>query len=384
MTRNILAEDPREVNRLSLTEQAFDNLKRAIDAGEYTHLCSPEPITPEQHAATNRTRNLCEIFRLQEYVSTFPSGCGAEKAKNETALDIALGYIGRGWNPVPIPFREKGPRGKEWQKRIIDASNAEQFFNCGEQNIGILLGPSSNGLCDIDLDCPEALLIAPYLLPKSSAVFDRTSKRFSHTLYYSADCAELVGKAAAQFKDPNKFDNDAMLLELRVGAGGKAAQTVFPGSIHTSGEEINWEQGYAGEPLRIDGAVLLRAGGIAAAACLFARYWPSIGARHDAALCLGGFLARGGMPARDAELFAEAVAKAAGADRDGVADTIRCVRDAVNDYAKGTETIYGFPATVEKFGEKTARKCAEWLGFECRDGDGDEREPETRHSSFLP
>ena len=26
-----------------------------------------------------------------------------------TALDIALNYIKRGWAPVPVPYRQKGP-----------------------------------------------------------------------------------------------------------------------------------------------------------------------------------------------------------------------------------------------------------------------------------
>jgi hypothetical protein len=56
-------------------------------------------------------------------------------------LDVALAYIRRGWNPVPIPFKKKKPIDRDWQNRIIDEATAPRFFNAGLQNIGIQLGP---------------------------------------------------------------------------------------------------------------------------------------------------------------------------------------------------------------------------------------------------
>src|SRR3712207_8239719 len=32
------------------------------------------------------------------------------------------------------------------------------------------------------------------------------------------------------------------ILEVRIGGGGKGAQTVFPGSVHESGEPIEWDR----------------------------------------------------------------------------------------------------------------------------------------------
>jgi hypothetical protein len=52
-------------------------------------------------------------------------------------------------------------------------------------NVGIVLGPSSQGLTDVDLDCVEAIAIAPYILPRTEAIFGRASKRASHWLYYT-------------------------------------------------------------------------------------------------------------------------------------------------------------------------------------------------------
>jgi hypothetical protein len=65
----------------------------------------------------------------------------------DSILDIALDYIDRRyWKPIPIPYREKYPTLDDWGKLEITAANASQYFNGALQNIGVLLGPKSNGL----------------------------------------------------------------------------------------------------------------------------------------------------------------------------------------------------------------------------------------------
>src|SRR5262245_10050666 len=118
-----------------------------------------------------------------------------------TPLDIALNYIKRGWNPVPIPYRTKAPEGTGWHARVIDASSAPRYFDGGEMNIGVVLGPTSHGLTDVDLDCAEAIAIAPYLMPTTNAIFGHASKRASHWLYCT-DLARTTDAAALQYRDP--------------------------------------------------------------------------------------------------------------------------------------------------------------------------------------
>jgi hypothetical protein len=186
-----------------------------------------------------------------------------------TLLEIASGYCVRRWNPVPLVFKEKRPIGTAWSKRRIDVSNVARFFNGGQQNIGVQLGPPSNNLTDCDLDCAEALVIAPGLLPQTGAIFGRASARGSHRLYYT-DLSDTVGKAALQFKDPILAagdDDKAMLLELRIGGGRKGAQSVFPGSVHPSGEAIEWENG-GGDPAQVDGPALEKTAKRIVAGCL--------------------------------------------------------------------------------------------------------------------
>ena len=91
-------------------------------------------------------------------------------------LQIALGYIKRGFNPVPVSRRTKKPIGYEWQKRSITAKTAPDYFNGADLNIGVQMAPRSNGLTDIDLDCREAVAVASLLLPKTNASRRRRSR----------------------------------------------------------------------------------------------------------------------------------------------------------------------------------------------------------------
>ena len=204
------------------------------------------------------------------------------------ALAAARDYIERGWAPIPVPFRTKGPLLDEWQTLRINAETAPNFFNGAPQNIGIILGAASGGLCDLDLDCSEAIAAAPYLLP-GLPVFGHASKRGSHWIYQTNLC-ETQDRAALKFMGSDKHG----LLEVRIGARGLAAQTIFPPSVHVSGEPIEWEDGGPGKITDIDGDELLQHGRRLAAAAEIARNYPKVGGRHDAAFVLGGFLARCG------------------------------------------------------------------------------------------
>src|SRR5262249_13846374 len=157
-----------------------------------------------------------------------PMNSKAERAterKLPTPLETARGYHKRSWNTVPLSRQTKKPIGAEWQKRRLDSKRVAEAFNSADMNVGVQLGPVGDGLTDVDLDCPEAVAIGPMLLPKSNNIFGRASKRRSHWLYTTA-LAERVNKACLQFKDPA---GGTMMLELKIGGGGKGSQSVFPG-----------------------------------------------------------------------------------------------------------------------------------------------------------
>jgi Bifunctional DNA primase/polymerase, N-terminal len=204
-------------------------------------------------------------------------------------LSAALAYIALGWAPIPVPHREKGPLADSWQDIRVNPETATAYFNGAKQNIGVILGEASGGLTDVDLDCPEASAAAGYILP-ATAVFGHASKPASHWVYRT-NLSETQDRAAIKFMGSDKTG----LLEVRMGAGGRAAQTVFPPSTHVSGEPIEWAGRGPSEIVDVDGDELIQSASRLAAASELARNYPKVGGRHDAAFVLGGFLARCGL-----------------------------------------------------------------------------------------
>jgi hypothetical protein len=274
-----------------------------------------------------------------------------------TALDIALDYIGRGWNPVPVDYRAKKPStGNGWQLRVIDAASAPHYFNGGPRNIGVMA-------------------VAPYVLPRTGAIFGRASSRAAHRLYYT-DLSVNADKAVLIFNDPT---TGGRVLELRIG-GASGAQTVFPGSTHKeTGEPITWEE--TGEPASVDGDDLARRIHELAACSLIARYWPAPGlkARHNAALIVGGFLARAGKSAGEIKVTAEAIARAA-SDNEW-RNRREAAEDAANAFHAGKHA-YGLTGMREQFGQEVADQIAEWLGYDYNSEHGPETSTKTDKSDW--
>lgn len=270
-----------------------------------------------------------------------------------TALDVARAYLARGWAPIPVPFRRKGPVLAGWSALRLGPEDLAAHFNGQPSNVGVLLGEPSGGLVDIDLDCAEALRLAPVFLPPTRSRFGRASKRASHWLYVVTTPLETE-----KFADPDVQDEDrGMLVELRSTGG----QTVFPGSVHPSGERIGWDED--GELARGDGATLRRAVAELAAACLLARHWPSEGRRHQAALAAAGLLARGVTEDR-AVLIVQSAADAAG---DEEARARR--RDVVSTVARiaAGEPVTGGPTLAELLrgdGTRVVATLRHWLGLQ--------------------
>src|SRR5690349_20118585 len=112
-------------------------------------------------------------------------------------------YERRNWVIVPVPGGEKQPAVKGWNIKNFAVDN----FAPG-MNVAVRLGEHSGGLVDIDLDCIEAIELAPLYLPPTDAVFGRASKPQSHRLYVAQ------GAVFGSFHDP-LFKGKNTLLELR-------------------------------------------------------------------------------------------------------------------------------------------------------------------------
>jgi hypothetical protein len=272
-----------------------------------------------------------------------------------SALSIALDLIARGIAPVPVKPGKKNPDITGWPSLVITAENAHQYFNGADLNVGAIWGPRSGNRCDVDLDCPEAIKLAPYFLPPTGSIYGRASKRRSHYLYIVDDPGT---KATIPFKDENK----QMIVELRVGGGDKGSQSVMPGSVHKSGELMEWdEDGAEGETALL---TLKKAEMKIAVGTLLMRCWPEecpTSTRHDLALGVGGFLARAGWSPDEVHHFIEAICR----ETDGAEwalDHARTARDSALAFADGKEAR-GFPWLKDELGEAVAKQIAKHLGY---------------------
>ena len=56
-----------------------------------------------------------------------------------------------------------------WQNLRLTEADVPTCFN-GVGNVGVILGKASDGLTDCDLDCREAVELAPKVLPETGTV----------------------------------------------------------------------------------------------------------------------------------------------------------------------------------------------------------------------
>lgn len=164
-------------------------------------------------------------------------------------LSQALEYAGAGWLVVPIhgvvrpgvctcpkgadcPSAGKHPIPDEWQ--IAATDDVEQvddwFRKHPYANVGIRLGERS-GIIDIECDDDEAENV---LLGIFDGEFPDTptfaGKRGRHRLFKWRDDLPFPEKAVWKIGK----------LEFRTGSGAKGAQSVFPPSMHASGNRYTW------------------------------------------------------------------------------------------------------------------------------------------------
>jgi len=263
-----------------------------------------------------------------------------------TAYDsraIARDLLNRKLAPIPVRPRSKKAVIESWQDLQIGPDKIADYF-AGSENVGVSLGSPSGWRVDVDLDATETLLTADHFLRPTGAVFGRASKRRSHWVFI---CRDVKTK---KFADPRKRKGKkSMLVELR----STGCQTIAPGSVHPSGERVEWDED--GEPAEVAAEDLTDAVASIAAAALLARYWHD-GQRHDAALALAGGLKRLGWSPERIGRFVEAVGHAAGDEE--IRDRVRAARDTLE--REGNTT--GWPTLEKIVGNDIVSKVRDWLG----------------------
>jgi P4 family phage/plasmid primase-like protien len=268
-----------------------------------------------------------------------------------TIADAAREYARRGWKPVPLGRKTKKPIDKGWATHPFTPAQ----FNGNSQNVALQLGAVSGGLVDVDLDCLDAIGLAPEFLPTTDAIFGRRSKPCSHQLYVS-DLCETEKQAAIQFKQYHDGKAGPVIVELRVGANGKGAHTTVPPSMHASGELVQWVSD--GEPARVPAADLKRSVLDLAVTALLKPHYPGKGSRQEGALVLGGVLARAGWDAARIAHVVAVLARAAGDDE--AQKRIEAAVGAIALKANGA-AVPGLPRLAGLWGKDVADTLAKWL-----------------------
>jgi hypothetical protein len=238
------------------------------------------------------------------------------------------------------------PIRKGWSNTPLPADELASEFKNPQANIGILMGQVSGNLIDVDLDCPEAVAIAPDLLPPTEAIFGRASRGASHRLY--------------QVNTPIKserisFDKN-VLLELR----SDGAQTMVPPSLHPSGENVTWIK--SGPAALVEADDLLRRVRYVAAGVILINAWPTAGTRHDLSLGIAASMAKAGIDQDFVEDFIRTVCEHAN-DEESAA-RVRNVRDAFDRVSRG-ENTYGLPKMAEIIGQNAASEFSRLIGLKA-------------------
>jgi hypothetical protein len=267
-------------------------------------------------------------------------------------------YFRLGYTPVPLPPRSKRAVLPDWQNLHFEAEEELDKYFPGNrpQNVGILNGAPSRGLLDVDLDCPQVLVLGDRFLPVTGRESGRPSRPRSHRWYRAAGVPGRTRRFDDVGADPTR------MVELL----STGSQTVVAPSIHPDPPYERYEWQVFGEPTVVEYTALLAAVQRLAAAALIARHWPpnpppgEHGSRQDAALALSGGLARARRDERDITTFIEGVCLAAG-DPD-VDQRLSAVPHSVRKAAAG-EHVRGWPSLAELVGDQVVSKARAWLGL---------------------
>lgn len=264
-------------------------------------------------------------------------------------------YSERGWHLVPIFKDLKGPTEPGWGSRTWEADDFK-----GATGIGMVTGPSSNDVVEVDLDDKQryAHALAPNFSPKTGMISGREGNPLSHYWYRSP------GAPHEKFKDPVTGE---MLLELRGNPDKKEIQTVIPPSV-CEGKRRHWDT--EGEPATVDAAELHSRAALVAAGALICRNAPKEHGRHNFGQALSGFLRQGGMSFEDAEFFIRGIVTAIN-ERHGEGcvwenDWLKSLEDTDAKIKAGEKEIAGRAALITALGDKgevIVKTLVKWLGL---------------------
>src|SRR5262249_34833819 len=142
------------------------------------------------------------------------------------------------------------------------------------------------------------------------------------------------------------------IVEVR----GNGHCTVFPGSVHESGEAIEFHSRYDYDPSQSTWSALKKAASNIAIATVLFKAWIS-GPRHEMALCIAAKLARLGWTHAEVSDLIKAIATEAKDEE--LNDRLLAVKTTFERYNQ-KKPISGEERFEELLGETTARNIHDW------------------------
>jgi len=144
------------------------------------------------------------------------------------------------WKGANCGTPGKHPVETAWEVGATDDEDTilEWFEGSKPTNVGLLLGPKS-GVIDVEIDGPEAQEVWNNLGLGEVETPTYTAGRGPHRLFRWQD-----GLPPVQVKK-------VMGLEVRLGNGGKASQSVMPPSTHHTGKSYQWVPGLSPDDVEL-------------------------------------------------------------------------------------------------------------------------------------
>lgn len=216
-----------------------------------------------------------------------------------------------------------------------------------------MLGGASGGLVDLDLDTAESVAVARAYFGQAPS-FGRASSPQSHYLvkvYGLPD--DFTRRALRRRAVEGGPKGGEVFVEVR----GNRHQTMFPPSVHPSGEQVEWGEGWGdfrnvlsaleAQALTLD--VLTERAERVYQLALLARSWPAQGSRHDVAVAVAGWMGHSGWGEAEARRAMQAICSAAG-DTAELSDRLTAVGSTFARLA-ARQQVQGYRSVVSMLGE---------------------------------
>ena len=291
-------------------------------------------------------------------------------------LAAALAYVDRGWHVFPADLSDgqkkshksaKRSNGANWGMTRDPDEIRRDFSKPGRDAIGIPTG-AINGVFVVETDTVEGHdvdgLAALKQLEAEHGALPDTLMAESPT-----------GSIHRYFQHPGiNIKSSAGRLGPGIDVKGDGGMVIAPPSLRPGKGEYRWlnDAPIAAAPVWLITPCTDpdQEQPEHAAYMLLARAWPADGkGKHDAALTVGGFLARLGRTPDEVGSIVADIATAMG-ETERAKELERTARGAAEAHAKGKHTR-GLPVLIETFGQEVAERVAGWLGYDERNSGPD-------------